>query len=42
VAPELNEGGLLPYMGRVFLLGTIWPPARTRAQMPRLPAGTPD
>lgn len=34
VAPALNEGGLLPYMARVFVLGTIWPPARTRAQMP--------
>lgn len=34
VAPALNEGGLLPYMARVFVLGTVWPPARTRAQMP--------
>lgn len=34
VDPALNEGGLLPYMGRVFVLGLVWPAARTRAQMP--------
>ena len=34
VHPALNEGGLLPYMGRVFVLGLFWPAARTRAQMP--------
>ncbi|MNW09742.1 hypothetical protein D3C71_2068120 [compost metagenome] len=34
VAPELNEGGLLPYMGRVFVLGLFRPAARTRPQMP--------
>lgn len=34
VHPALNESGLLPYMGRVFLLGLVWPAARTRAQMP--------
>lgn len=34
VAPELNEAGLLPYMGRVFVLGLFRPAARTRPQMP--------
>ena len=34
VHPDLNERGLLPYMGRVFVLGLVWPAARTRAQMP--------
>ncbi|MEG0446031.1 MAG: fatty acid desaturase [Comamonas sp.] len=34
VTPALNEGGLLPYMGRVYVLGLIWPAARTRPQMP--------
>lgn len=34
VAPALSERGLLPYMGRVFVLGLFWPAARTRPQMP--------
>ena len=34
VDPALNEGGLLPYMGRVFVLGLFWRAARTRPQMP--------
>ncbi len=34
VDPALNEGGLLPYMGRVFVLGLFRPAARTRPQMP--------
>lgn len=34
VTPSLNEGGLLPYMGRVFVLGLVWPAARTQPQMP--------
>lgn len=34
VDPALNEGGLLPYMGRVFVLGLLRPAARTRPQMP--------
>ena len=34
VDPALNEGGLLPYMGRVFVLGLFSPAARTRPRMP--------
>ena len=34
VTPALNEGGLLPYMGRVYVLGLVWPAARTKPQMP--------
>lgn len=34
VHPSLNERGLLPYMGRVFVLGLCWRPARTRSLMP--------
>ncbi|MEG0920121.1 MAG: fatty acid desaturase [Comamonas sp.] len=36
VDPALNEGGLLPYMGRVFLGGLMWRPARSRPLMPPL------
>lgn len=34
VAPVLNEGGLVPYMVRVFVLGTVWPRFRSRPLMP--------
>ena len=34
VAPALNEAGLLPYMGRVFVLGLVWPKARTQSLLP--------
>ena len=34
VDPRLNETGLLPYMARVFVLGSIWPKARTQSLMP--------
>ena len=34
VDPRLNEGGLLPYMGRVFVLGLVWPAARSQPLMP--------
>ena len=34
VDPALNEGGLLPYMARVFLGGLVWRPARSRSLMP--------
>ncbi|MDR2324352.1 MAG: fatty acid desaturase [Acidovorax sp.] len=34
VHPKLNEGGLLPYMGRVFVLGLFWRRARTQPLMP--------
>ena len=34
VDPTLNEGGLLPYMGRVFVLGLFWRRARTQPLMP--------
>jgi fatty acid desaturase len=33
VAPALNEGGLVPYMLRVFVLGTVVPRFRSRALM---------
>ena len=34
VDPVLNEGGLVPYMLRVFVLGTVWPRFRSRSLMP--------
>ena len=34
VDPTLNERGLLPYMARVFMVGLVWRPARSRPQMP--------
>ena len=34
VDPVLNEGGLVPYMVRVFVLGTVWPRFRSRSLMP--------
>ena len=34
VDPALNEGGLLPYMARVFVAGLVWRPARSRSLMP--------
>ena len=34
VDPVLNEGGLVPYMARVFVLGTVWPRFRSRSLMP--------
>ena len=34
VHPDLNEGGLLPYMGRVFVLGLFVRRARTQPLMP--------
>jgi fatty acid desaturase len=34
VDPVLNEGGLVPYMVRVFVLGTVWPRFRSRPLMP--------
>jgi fatty acid desaturase len=34
VHPALNERGLLPYMGRVFLLGALVPRFRSRSLMP--------
>ena len=34
VDPRLNEGGLLAYMGRVFVLGLVWPAARSQPLMP--------
>ncbi|OUM02770.1 fatty acid desaturase [Variovorax sp. JS1663] len=34
VHPSLNERGLLPYMARVFLLGTVLPRFRSRPLMP--------
>ena len=34
VDPRLNEAGLLPYMVRVFVLGSVWPKARTQPLMP--------
>ena len=34
VHPALNEGGLLPYMGRVFVLGLFARRARTQPLMP--------
>ncbi|RMX08563.1 fatty acid desaturase [Corticibacter populi] len=34
VDPALSERGLLRYMLRVFVLGIVWPPARSRPQMP--------
>ncbi|MGJ7524392.1 fatty acid desaturase [Variovorax sp. GB1P17] len=34
VAPVLNEGGLVPYMLRVFVLGAVWPRFRSRSLMP--------
>ncbi|MGJ7487797.1 fatty acid desaturase [Variovorax sp. LT2P21] len=36
VAPALNEGGLVPYMLRVFVLGTVVPRFRSRALMPSM------
>jgi fatty acid desaturase len=38
VAPALNEGGLVPYMLRVFVLGTVVPRFRSRALMPSMSA----
>jgi hypothetical protein len=34
VASVLNEGGQVPYMVRVFVLGTVWPRFRSRSLMP--------
>ena len=34
VDPRLNERGLLTYMLRVFVLGLVWKPARSRSLMP--------
>ena len=34
VDPALNEGGLLPYMARVFVAGLVWRPARSQSLMP--------
>ena len=34
VDPRLNEPGLAPYMLRVFVLGLVWKPARSRSLMP--------
>jgi fatty acid desaturase len=34
VAPVLNEGGLVAYMVRVFVLGSVWPRFRSRPLMP--------
>ncbi|MGE8317404.1 MAG: fatty acid desaturase [Comamonas sp.] len=34
VDPRLNERGLAPYMLRVFVLGLVHPPARSRSLMP--------
>ncbi len=36
VHPALNEGGLLPYMARVFVWGLVWPAARSRSLMPAM------
>lgn len=43
VAPQLNEAGLLPYMGRVFLLGTVCARYRSTPLMPAAgrPSSTP-
>ena len=41
VHPRLNEGGLLPYMGRVYVLGLVWPAARTQPLMPSIPLAVP-
>lgn len=41
VDPALNEGGLLPYMFRVFVLGTVVPRFRSRSLMPVRPAVDP-
>jgi hypothetical protein len=30
----LNEGGLVAYMVRVFVLGPVWPRCRSRPLMP--------
>lgn len=37
VHPALNEGGLVPYMLRVFVLGSLWPRFRSRPLMPAAP-----
>lgn len=37
VDPALNEGGLLPYMFRVFVLGAVVPRFRSRSLMPARP-----
>ena len=34
VHPALNEGGLVPYMLRVYVLGAVLPRFRTRPMMP--------
>ena len=34
VDPALNEGGLLPYMARVFIGGLLWRPFRSQSLMP--------
>jgi fatty acid desaturase len=34
VDPVLNEGGLVAYMVRVFVLGPVWPRCRSRPLMP--------
>ena len=34
VHPALNEGGLLPYMARVFIGGLLWRPFRSQSLMP--------
>ncbi len=36
VHPALNEGGLLPYMARVFVGGLVWRPLRSQSLMPPL------
>ncbi|RZI64723.1 MAG: fatty acid desaturase, partial [Variovorax sp.] len=38
VDPALNEGGLLPYMLRVLVLGTVVPRWRSRPLMPAVRA----
>ena len=40
VAPALSEGGLAPYMLRVFVLGAVVPRFRSRTLMPSLPVDT--
>ena len=37
VAPALSEGGLAPYMLRVFVLGAVVPRFRSRTLMPSMP-----
>lgn len=41
VDPALNEGGLLPYMFRVFVLGAVVPRFRSRSLMPARPVVDP-